>query len=84
MELRNVDQNNLIYNSDQTVNTPLDANLYPSAQFQNQDNNPEKPFYENQNNPAAYQSSYQFGNVQNISEIPHKLIYQPNKNFFFN
>ena len=42
MELRNVDQNNLIYNSDQTVNTPLDANLYPSAQFQNQDNNPEK------------------------------------------
>lgn len=82
MELRNVDQNNIISNSGQAVNIPLDANQYPSSQIQSQDYNPEKPFYANQNNPPSYQPSYQFENVQNIAEIPHKAIYQTNTNFF--
>ena len=82
MELRDIDQKNLISNSEQTVNTSLEANQYPSDQFQSQDYNPEKPFFENQNNPPSYQPSYQFEKVQNIAEIPHKAIYQPNTNFF--
>ena len=63
MELRNVDQNNIISNSRQAVNIPLDANQYPSSQIQSQDYNPEKPFYANQNNPPSYQPSYQYENV---------------------
>ena len=60
-------------------------NIHP-GQYQTQDYNPEKPFYENQNNlnPStnAYQPSYQFEKVQNINDLPHKSIYQPSKNFF--
>ncbi len=85
MELRDVDQNNLVSNSGQT-DTSLGVNQYPPGQFQTQYYNPEKPFYENQNNlyPStnACQPSYQFGNVQNIAELPHKSIYQPSPNFF--
>jgi len=85
MELRTVDQNNFIPYSGQT-DTSLGVNQYPPGQYQTQDYNPEKPFYENQNNlnPStnAYQPSYQFEKVQNINDLPHKSIYQPSKNFF--
>jgi hypothetical protein len=85
MELRDIDQKNLITNSGQT-DTSLGVNQYPQGQFQTQDYNPENPFYENQNNlyssTNACQPSYQFENVQNIADLPHKSIYQPSTNFF--
>jgi hypothetical protein len=85
MELRDVDQKNLITNSGQ-IDASLGVNQYPSGQYPTQDYNPEKPFYDNQNNlyPStnAFQPSYQFENVQNITDLPHKSIYQPSTNFF--
>ena len=85
MELRDIDQKNLITNSGQK-DSSLEVNQYPPGQFQTQDYNPEKPFYENQNNlyPStnACQPSYQFEKVQNITDLPHKSIYQPSTNFF--